>query len=388
MSDLIKNNNQSIFKNKEHRDHIFFSKVNNIIKIRALAIDIQQQLLITFNLNSGKTKKQPERRVAHYTKPRVLFDLLKGGEGSKPSLFRLNVVDFMNDPSENQILTDWLNIPYNPTNDIKTFLASFTFNHNSLNQFRLYGNEGDILGSGISIAFNQHFFCQEAERSINPDGINRLNDAYIPMPTKANLAEHNSEKAESSHPLPLFRCLYFDPKSEYIALAKRNKHSFYLEFEGDDKKSEEIEQEWNDYIKALDENEKIDIIRTKLNKIKETVGQLFEDVRLKKLTNLQQLITLALMPISCLIKHAAFEDEDECRIIYTTHIADDKIQAPQHYQSANSLFIEYATIEPYIDNIYLGPQCQAHHHLWLTNHITKTTNKTDIKVIKSTMPLR
>ena len=93
------------------------------------------------------------------------------------------------------------------------------------------------------------------------------------------------------------------------------------------------------------------------------------------------------MPISCLIKHAAFEDEDECRIIYITHIADEKIQAPYDYTSANNLFINYAKVEEYIDKIYLGPQCQPYHRLWITNHVRKSNNNS-IKVIQSEMPLR
>ena len=80
-------------------------------------------------------------------------------------------------------------------------------------------------------------------------------------------------------------------------------------------------------------------------------------------------------------------NEDECRIIYITHIADEKIQAPHDYASANSLFINYAKIEEYIDKIYLGPQCQPSHKLWITNHVRKSNNNS-IKVIQSEMPLR
>lgn len=166
----------------------------------------------------------------------------------------------MNDPSENQVLTQWLNITTNPDNEIKTFLASFSFNHNSLNQFRLYGNEENILGSGVSIAFNQNFFGQNTERSINMENINTINHFSNPISANKDLIssqviiENNLE--ENLYPLSIYRCLYFDPKTEYISLAKRNKQSFYLEMYHEKKDTEEIDREWQKYIEALKEEHK------------------------------------------------------------------------------------------------------------------------------------
>lgn len=116
--------------------------------------------------------------------------------------------------------------------------------------------------------------------------------------------------------------------------------------------------------------------------------ELLEDKELQKIPNLEQLLSLAVLPISCLIKHAAFEDEDECRMIYITHIGDENIVEPQDYQYANSLYVEYTNVENYIDNIYLGPQCKLQHKLWLQNHFKKKQQGKQIKLIKSEMPLR
>ena len=355
--------------------------------------DIKDRLLVSFNLNNssnGDTKaKEPERRVAHYTKPAVLFNLLKG---DNPSKFRLNIVDFMNDPSENQVLTNWLNITNNSDNEIKSFLASFSFNHNSLNQFRLYGNEDNILGSGVSIAFNQNFFGLDTERSISNEialagsikSVLSVDNKQIKLETEQTEIESN----DTLHPLPLYRCLYFDPKTEYMSLAKRNKQSFYLEMCDKKKETAAIEDEWERYIDALNEEEKIKIIRKQLKEIKKLMEELLEDKELQKIPNLEQLLSLAVLPISCLIKHAAFEDEDECRMIYITHIGDENIVEPQDYQSANSLYVEYTKVENYIDNIYLGPQCKLPHKLWLQNHFKKKLQGKQIKLIKSEMPLR
>ena len=429
MLSVISNKNLSIFEEKQRNDLVI-----KICNIRELTIEIQKELLVKFNLNESKNNDGLvfERQVAHYTKPEVVFNLLK----NKPSDFRLNVVDFMNDPTENQVLTDWLGVNTVNNDDIKTFLASFSFNHNSLNQFRLYGNENNIVGSSISVVFNQEFWGKNIKRTINSEsinslfkyenlslqqnvlakktvttmGINDLNESLNHKNDKTDKTENdlnensipkNSETmaekniTSSVGLLPLFRCLYFDPKNGYISIAKRNKYSFYLEHQSDS--PENIDAKWNNYLHLLNEEEKINTVREKLQQIEEIIHSLKHPKRTKqikiieKITNLDQLIALALMPISCLVKHAAFEDEDECRMIYITNIADELIQAPTNYAYANSLFVNYGKIEDYLEKIYLGPQCQPHHKLWITNHVrtsqSNTRNK-PIKVVQSEMPLR
>ena len=428
MLSVISNKVSSMFEEKQ-RDKL----IVKICDIRELTIDIQKELLVEFNLNESKNNDGLvfERQVAHYTKPEVLFNLLKNK--NKPSDFRLNVIDFMNDPTENQVLTDWLDVKTEKDNEIKTFLASFSFNHNSLNQFRLYGNENNIVGSSISLVFNKKFFGDDIKRSINPASIsyffnnadfglaindsaksvvenielnnsnenliqksdntrNDLNENSVPK-NSATVAEKNITSSVGS--LPLFRCLYFDPKNGYISIAKRNKYSFYLEHQSDS--PENIDAKWNNYLHSLNEEAKINTVREKLRQIEEIIHSLKNPEEpkqkeiIEKITNLDQLIALALMPISCLVKHAAFEDEDECRMIYITNIADDLIQAPTNYAYANSLFVNYDKIEDYLEKIYLGPQCQPHHKLWITNHVRTSQSKTrskPIKVVQSQMPLR
>jgi len=386
---LLNSGHNQLFKNRKEPDK---QVIEPICKIRKLTVDIQKQLLVDFKLDKklNEQEQQFERSVAHYTKPGVLFNLLK----NEPSDFRLNVVDFMNDPTENQLLSNWLGIKSDSNNDIKSFLASFSFNHNSLNQFRLYGNENNIVGSSVSIVFNQQFFGSDVNRSINDDSINFLNQNLTSKLTAntdmINKAENNTKIVKDNdisplHPLSLFRCVYFDPETNYISIAKRNLYSFYLEHQSCD--PEVINSKWQKYLDLLDEENKISEIRELLQQIRNEIINLKENKKIQVISNLDQLISLALMPISCLIKHAAFEDEDECRIIYITHIADEKIQAPHDYASANSLFINYAKIEEYIDKIYLGPQCQPYHRLWITNHVRKSNNNS-IKVIQSEMPLR
>jgi len=290
-SSLISNENK--FANINEK---IFDKIENICY---LTNNIKNNLLVYNQLE----KNEPERRVAHYTKPNVLFNLLKG---ENPSKFRLNIVDFMNDPSENQVLASWLNISNHPDNEIKSFLASFSFNHNCLNQFRLYGNEDNIVGSGVSIAFNKNFFGLDTERSINNEiisshsikSIKSFENEQVELETE----QIEIKSANTLYPLPLYRCLYFDPETGYMAIAKRNKQSFYLENKNE-KTPIVIDREWRKYINLLEETKKIRYIRNNLKKLKKLITELSNNQELKKISNLDELLSLAVLPISCLIKH-------------------------------------------------------------------------------------
>ena len=375
------------FRDKEQRDKL----IHPIFIIRLLALDIQMELYVPFHLTKSSEFKinQYEQQFAHYTKPEVLFNLLKNSS----SYFRLNIVDLMNDPSENQFITKWLGIETDINSEFKCFSASFTFNYNSLNQFRLYGNENGVEGSGVSIVFKQDFFYNIMQ-PIDSNCFNFSKKSFDFKISQDFLSE-NKDKQSTLSPhlnLPLFRCLYFDPNSNYVSIAKRNKFSFYLDYENF---SDEIDIDiiWKNYLALLDEDKKIKIIKEKLLKMKQIIYSVkkAKHLKIEKIINLDQLISLAVMPISCLIKHAGFENEDECRIVYFTTLADNMIVAPKEYGSFNNLFIDYGKIENYIEKIYLGPQCQPHHKLWITNHFRASKSKTSsnpIKVVQSEMPLR
>ena len=214
---LKQNNFNHDFNEKEFNElkDFIYNKIENLCN---LTNNIKNILFISKILDNKYSKKQPERRVAHYTKPAVLFNLLKG---ENPSKFRLNIVDFMNDPSENQVLTSWLNISNHPDNEIKSFLASFSFNHNCLNQFRLYGNDDNIIGSGISIAFNKNFFGLDTERSINNEIISlhsiKSIKSFENKQVKLETEQIEIISANTLYPLPLYRCLYFDPNKCFFS---------------------------------------------------------------------------------------------------------------------------------------------------------------------------
>ncbi|WP_392561988.1 DUF2971 domain-containing protein [Orbus sturtevantii] len=351
--------------------------INSITKIYNACKEIRDELFIDVYKNNHY-----EQTIAHYTNPNVLFSLLK-----QASLFRLNLVDFMNDPSENKVLLNWLNINPSQTNpDIKNFVASFSFNHNSLNQFRLYGLEDNQPGSGVSLTFNKEFFCDELDKSIDLQAITKSPQKLI----KSDIVSEQQSKCDQTiFPLPLYRCIYFDPDTNYLALAKRSKQSFYLEYKSE--KPDEIDKKWQDYLKSLKEKQKIKNIRGQLGKIQTEIEKLTKLIDKNgwqvTLKDINQLIALATMPIASLVKHAAFEDENECRIFYVTDIGDDKVKMGEQFDLCRYIYLEYDNIATHVDKIYLGPKCQPQHKLWLDNHNKK--NKLNIRrIVQSIMPLQ
>lgn len=99
--------------------------------------------------------------MAHYTSPHVCHILfgIGGNETAKP--MRLGSSTYMNDPSEGKALLDLLN-----QQDLElenkadgashnAFFTCFSSRVNDLNQFRLYGKEGDVEASGCCLVFNK-----------------------------------------------------------------------------------------------------------------------------------------------------------------------------------------------------------------------------------------
>lgn len=130
-------------------------KIQCLLYLLVRTVDnILSLLQVNFNDN--------ERKVAHYTS---LFGFQK--IICENSDLRLSSGDLMNDPSEGKLLFEFLDIEGEIVDD--TFLTSFTFNHNSLNQFRLYGCTDNKEGTGISLVVGSSFFSSDRNGFISSE---------------------------------------------------------------------------------------------------------------------------------------------------------------------------------------------------------------------------
>ena len=207
------------------------------------------------------------------------------------------------------------------------FAGCFILNGDRLNQFRLYGKEKDEEGTGVSVTLNEHFFSKE-----------------ILAPVQMRLDE-GKKKEDLPNLLPLFRCIYIDPETnKVVSLGQKEEYVFCRENEGKNDK------------------DKKKVYRKYKNKINATMGEVS-----KKLDNLKKYIKREklnydvvrefLRYLRYLVKHVAFKEEQECRIIRVEKLCDKKnVKSDED----NRLYVEYSVLNKWnISKICFGPKAKG-----------------------------
>ena len=343
-----------------------------------------------------------ESQVAHYSRALTAFTLLeKKRNNQKPSHFRLSTIRGVNDPTEGLVLGkywDQQGISETiHTNDTATFISCFTFNHDSLNQFRLYGKEDGREATGVSLVFNEKFFSEKSDvlefiagPSTNPSSKSK----------QVKLDDTGKTESDNKKPLigksTLYRCIYLDPETGYWTLAQRDKSTFYREHNEDE--DTDAKGKWEDYYELISkiegcvetrlfnkENNEDTDTKGKRGKYHESISTKEEGVEthlLNKENNddnsvssilksiftedhsynkcnkyekqkILEAIRFILLPLQYLVKHIAFQEEQECRIIYITQFRDKKIHSNREEQK---MYVEYKEeVLPHIDKIWLSP---------------------------------
>ena len=343
-----------------------------------------------------------ESKVAHYTRPQIAFDLFEDKKNDKePSNFRLSTIRGVNDPTEGLVLNgywDQQGIRETiHTNDTATFISCFTFNHDNLNQFRLYGKEDGQEATGVSLVFNKEFFSNQA------DTLEFIAGPSTDLSSKsAQIKLNETGKMENDNKKPLigkstlYRCIYLDPETGYSTLAQRDKSTFYREHNEDE--DTDAKEKWEDYHELISkiercvekhlfnkENNEDTDTKGKRGKYHESISTKEEGVE-KHLLNKEnnddnsvssilksiftedhsynkfnkdqkqkilEAIRFILLPLQYLVKHIAFQEEQECRIMYITQFRDEKIHSNREEQK---MYVEYEeSVLPHIDKIWLSP---------------------------------
>lgn len=305
-----------------------------------------------------------ESKVAHYSRVSTAFSLL---DSKEPSKFRLSTIHGVNDPTEGLVLGTYWNkqgISENiHANDTATFISCFTFNHDSLNQFRLYGKEDKQEATGVSLVFRKKFFSNQLEVIANPS--KKLSNKTENIESnKLNKLENGSMKLpiDESRLQKLYRCIYLDPETGYWTLGQRDKSTFYREHDED----RDTQEKWDDYYNELipkkeksvgthlfnEENNDNKSISSILKSIF-TEDHLYNKCNKDEKQKILEAIRFILLPLQYLVKHIAFQEEQECRIMYITQFRDEKIHSDREEQK---MYVEYEEpVLPHIDKIWLSP---------------------------------
>ena len=342
-----------------------------------------------------------EYKFAHYSRCETAFKLIGNSQTGSPSAFRLGSVDNVNDPKEGVVLGQYLGKCCNLPSDIfadkdpyATFVGCFTFNHDSLNQFRLYGKENNQEASGVSLVFLSDFFgrSNRAMHINNPmrvdDQDHKLKDEddeaneILKMPEFSMNAR--GDKANKDKPIKynLYRCIYIDPETGYLSLARRDKATFYQECansmnsEDLDSIREMAEARWGNYSKIIDRKE--NGIRDLMRRLTCLIDEIYEDGANAK-ESVNKFIRIGLLKLQYLVKHAAYQEEQECRMIYVTGWKDKKIRS-----DLRTIYVECdGSVVEHLDGIYLSPGAKD-----AKDHFRVLLRGTEIKIRESRNPFR
>ena len=310
-----------------------------------------------------------ESQVAHYSRASTAFTLFGNKRNNqKPSHFRLSTIRGVNDPTEGLVLGKYWaqqGIPETiHTNDTATFISCFTFNHDNLNQFRLYGKENGREATGVSLVFNKEFFSNQAdtlEFIAGPSTGLSSKSEQIKLNETGKTEGDNKKKLIGKS--TLYRCIYLDPETEYLTLAQRDKSTFYREHNEDE--DADAKEKWEKYyglISGKEEYVEKYLFGEKDNKNKSissilksifTEDHLYNKCNKDEKQKILEAIRFILLPLQYLVKHIAFQEEQECRIMYITQFRDEKIHSDREEQK---MYVEYKKkILPHIDKIWLSP---------------------------------
>ena len=313
-----------------------FTKV--LIKLKEIVDEI---------LNYLKLDSKHEKFICHYTRPSTAFSLL--GYNEEPSKLRLSTIKNVNDPTEGNILLDYFNLP-NEEIGLCSFISCFTFNHDSLNQFRLYGKENNQEASGVSLIFEKNFFGEYSEPCNFIEYGKK--ESLINSFSLENNSSINTDINNKINKLPVYRCIYMDNESDYIKLAKRSEIDFYKEGGSEF------------FTSYLDEiNKKTDEVKKLIDKLKEVLNSMFGNNKSNK--DLYNIVNYILLPLKFLVKHAAFEDEQECRIFFITDLFDERIISDVN---SKSMYLEYEpSVREHIKEIYLSIGASKYEDFFIRN---------------------
>ncbi|MCL2480320.1 MAG: tetratricopeptide repeat protein [Spirochaetaceae bacterium] len=308
-------------------DGLFFREITKGIKELSKYKEVYiRSIKIISNLHINN--KYNDKSVAHYTTKTVsqkqLFEFSK---------FRLNAINYSNDPTEGNILLDYLfgktKTPVRPISNIGygAFAGCFIFKHNSLNQFRLYGKENGVEGTGLSLVFRNGFFSKEAQ-----------------MPIKElKTDDNNLNEKEELNKYALFRCIYIDPTSQRVETVGHKEGYLFYQEKNEEETEDDIKtrvENYNEYI--------IDIIKN-INKEMETLKSLVQNLD-------PEVVGQLLINLRYLTKDIAFKEEQECRIIKIIRLNNnDKIKNDNY-----RMYVEYEPqVSKHIEKIYFGPKANG-----------------------------
>ncbi|MCL2281841.1 MAG: DUF2971 domain-containing protein [Fibromonadales bacterium] len=283
-------------KHKIKKDDKFYGKYKELYSHTI-------KILETLKIGNGSDEENiSESNFSHYTKKDTAYKLLSSSETSE---FRLYDTFGINDPMEGKTLLSFLGIKSEENSKLPEslpFVACFISESDSLNQFRLYGKDGDKEATGVSMVFKDSFFYETVH--------------------------YNGHKE-----YPIYRCVYLNPENGKIESIDYRDGKETNENDANVNDEQAVFEKWLQNIKDL--FAKLKKITQKLLNFSKDKVELARDLLIK---------------IRYIVKDFGFVAEQEYRIIEIRNKKDESIKA-----DGNRFYIEIGKIKKYVSEVCFAP---------------------------------
>ena len=289
---------------------------------------------LSFNNKTLKREYTYNIEIAHYTSLNTLLKLIK--EDNK---IRITNISNANDPKEGKILENILNknkldIKIKNDENLITLQTSLSRNKDALTMFRLYGKNENKEATGICLVINEKYFKNKYSLPLF-----QINNTLLDNKNSNN--ENEKEKQNYNIERNLYWVIYYnEEKNQLVFNPTKSKYSSVIIDLNTINKNKKNINKIEDLINCIFHNiinsaKEIDKIENK-NLTDEIFSNLFENIRY-------------------IIKHEAFFEEQELRMLITTNYKNENINIEEDkkrlYINYNELFNEN---ENFIKEIILG----------------------------------
>ena len=331
--------------------------------------------------------------VAHYTALSTLEILWsKKDNETMYNPLKLFSVAGANDKAEGRafmsFLGDSLSCQHSPEEEQMAVLqCSFSSEIDCLNQFRLYGRKShseresilDTEGTGVCLVFNQAFFASKKEEMKAMVGAQDRTKFSFKAPdnltidtTATPVQSSKSPKSIEEIKLPLYYVLYYDESQEGRIIYSPAYSDFWVDEENEERTGK-VKERYKDIKKVMDE------IKGTFNSLKDN-------------PDLQKMVLNMLIYLRHLIKHSAFKEEKELRIIQLLPYGDSSIELISRLNDFPRLSSNYLPIlheDGYLEKVIMGPKVEKFRiaiDFW-KNKITNAPRVEKIRFFQSQAPL-
>lgn len=295
---------------------------------------------LSFNNKTLKREYTYNIEIAHYTSLNILLKLIK--EDNK---IRITNISNANDPKEGKILENILNknkldIKIKNDENLITLQTSLSRNKDALTMFRLYGKNENKEATGICLVIDKKYF----------------NDNYLSSVIEVNLDNQKQEEKKGNE--------NYKKAKEIIQKRFERKNLYWVIYYNEEKNQLVFNPTKSKYSSVIIDLNTINKNKKNINKIEDLINCIFRNIinSAKEIDNqienknlTDEIFSNLFENIRYIIKHEAFFEEQELRMLITTNYKNENINIEEDkkrlYINYNELFNEN---ENFIKEIILG----------------------------------